>query len=215
MVPTTAFWVWVDVATTAWVFLLRHKSFSFLSLAMFFPAVAAVVTEALWGDLPSFLRVAVVGIPTAPRVSLPLALTLAIGVPYLFVHACKWFSIAMDWGHRQPRGGDGSSAAHASTTAGELVAGLLRAAGEELGWRCWLLPRLVKSRGRLGAYGTTGIAWGLFHVAIMVLMVKVRGVLCFRLCCLLSCLVGSMDSGPKPKHSSVRSQDVLLLGFLL
>jgi hypothetical protein len=122
MIPTTAFWVWVDVATTAWVFLLHHKSFSFLSLAMFFPAVAAVVTEALWGDLPSFLRVAVVGIPTAPRVSLPLALTLAIGVPYLFVHACKWFSIAMDWGHRQPRGGDGSSAAHASTTAGELVA---------------------------------------------------------------------------------------------
>lgn len=172
MVPTTAFWVWVDVATTAWVFLLRHKSFSFLSLAMFFPAVAAVVAEALWGDLSSFLRVAVVGIPTAPRVSLPLALTLAIGVPYLFVHACKWFSIAIDWGNRQPRGGDGSSAVHASTTAGELVAGLLRAAGEELGWRCWLLPRLVKSRGRLGAYGTTGIAWGLFHVAIMVLMVK-------------------------------------------
>ncbi len=56
VVSTNSFWVGVDAVTTAWVFALRHKSFSFLALAMFFPGIAALGVEATAGDLPAFLR---------------------------------------------------------------------------------------------------------------------------------------------------------------
>lgn len=35
--------------------------------------------------------------------------------------------------------------------------------GEEWGWRGWLLPRLVESRGVLGGLVLSGVIWGLWH----------------------------------------------------
>ena len=53
-----------------------------------------------------------------------------------------------------------------------LLSAFLRAAGEELGWRCWLLPALLASgHDRVTANVVTGFAWAFFHVAIMTLLV--------------------------------------------
>ena len=174
VVSPTTFWVGVDAVTTAWVFALRHKSFSFLALAMFFPGIAALGVEATAGDLPAFLRSAVFGVPGTSATALLVSIVLGLALPHVAVHACAALSIGMGWGTRQvgaePRG---AGAVHGHNA--EVVAGFLRAAGEEVGWRCWLLPRLVRTQGRMGAFGVSGLAWGLFHVAVMVLLVRVRG----------------------------------------
>ena len=41
--------------------------------------------------------------------------------------------------------------AEVEDTTGDLVTGFLRAAGEELGWRCYLLPALIQHYGTLPA----------------------------------------------------------------
>ena len=48
--------------------------------------------------------------------------------------------------------------------------GWLRAAGEELGWRCYLQPLLLQQYGAGTTFFLIGIAWGLFHVPVMILM---------------------------------------------
>ncbi|MEU0572845.1 CPBP family glutamic-type intramembrane protease, partial [Nonomuraea sp. NPDC005983] len=41
--------------------------------------------------------------------------------------------------------------------------------GEEWGWRGWLLPRLVASRGVLGGLLLSGLVWGLWHAPLTLL----------------------------------------------
>lgn len=48
------------------------------------------------------------------------------------------------------------------------VLNLLPALGEELGWRGWLLPRLVPL-GTLPAIGISGLLWGLWHTPVLLL----------------------------------------------
>ncbi|MEU6997525.1 CPBP family intramembrane glutamic endopeptidase [Nonomuraea sp. NPDC046570] len=45
----------------------------------------------------------------------------------------------------------------------------LAAFGEEWGWRGWLLPRLVASRGVLGGLLLSGVIWGLWHAPLTLL----------------------------------------------
>ncbi|XP_022082229.1 uncharacterized protein LOC110974727 isoform X2 [Acanthaster planci] len=48
--------------------------------------------------------------------------------------------------------------------------GFLRASGEEVGWRCFLLPCLLDTYSPASALFISGVIWGLFHVAVMVLL---------------------------------------------
>ncbi|WAR13212.1 hypothetical protein MAR_027392 [Mya arenaria] len=66
------------------------------------------------------------------------------------------------------------------------VMGFLRAAGEEVGWRCFLLPclldvynyrydqALVISLKRNNCSIASGLVWGLFHVPVMALLTRLK-----------------------------------------
>ena len=65
----------------------------------------------------------------------------------------------------------------ASYAAGVTV-NALAALGEELGWRAYLMPLLARHVGVFGAVVIAGIAWGLWHVPIILSvssLVEVRG----------------------------------------
>lgn len=47
-----------------------------------------------------------------------------------------------------------------------LVAGLIGAIGEELGWRGYLLPKLIENRNRR-PYALTGMIWAIWHLPLV------------------------------------------------
>lgn len=49
-----------------------------------------------------------------------------------------------------------------------LVINIIPALGEEIGWRGWLLPKLLKF-GPWGAIGLSGVIWGLWHAPVILL----------------------------------------------
>ncbi|GAB3192534.1 lysostaphin resistance A-like protein [Nesterenkonia suensis] len=49
-----------------------------------------------------------------------------------------------------------------------LIINLLPALGEEIGWRGWMLPRLMRF-GPWGAIGISGVIWGLWHAPLILL----------------------------------------------
>ncbi|MDO5719430.1 MAG: CPBP family intramembrane metalloprotease [Actinomycetaceae bacterium] len=50
-----------------------------------------------------------------------------------------------------------------------LVINVIPALGEEIGWRGWLLPRLVKRFGPWWSIAISGIMWGLWHSPVILL----------------------------------------------
>ncbi|MEU6561928.1 CPBP family intramembrane glutamic endopeptidase [Nocardia nova] len=50
-----------------------------------------------------------------------------------------------------------------------IVATVPQALGEEIGWRGWLLPRLIAWRGTPAAFVVTGIVWALWHAPLTLL----------------------------------------------
>lgn len=49
-----------------------------------------------------------------------------------------------------------------------IISSVFTAAGEELGWRGFLLPQLAKLRGETVAIVITGVIWGIWHIPIIV-----------------------------------------------
>lgn len=49
-----------------------------------------------------------------------------------------------------------------------IVSSIFTAAGEEIGWRGFLLPQLAKLRGETAAVVITGLIWGIWHMPIMI-----------------------------------------------
>lgn len=47
-----------------------------------------------------------------------------------------------------------------------VVAQLIGAAGEEIGWRCFLQPTLARRLGTLGASIVVGLLWGVWHIGV-------------------------------------------------
>jgi membrane protease YdiL (CAAX protease family) len=51
-----------------------------------------------------------------------------------------------------------------------LFYGWMRALGEEIGWRSYLLPSLLSHFHPFIALNISGIVWGLYHVPVMILL---------------------------------------------
>lgn len=49
-----------------------------------------------------------------------------------------------------------------------IFSSILTAAGEEIGWRGFLLPQLAKLRGEMAAVVITGVIWGIWHMPIII-----------------------------------------------
>ena len=167
--PPNAYITLVTIVTSAWVYFLADYGFAFLANAMFFPSVAAVgFVQWLngWTGVSTFLYGAFFGFPTSsvPMVNVhanvPAALVFAVLLPVAATALCGVLALLLGWAKPRAVVAPAPSTAVHSHNA-ELLQGFLRAAGEEMGWRCWLLPKLIASHGVTSAFLISGVAWGI------------------------------------------------------
>jgi membrane protease YdiL (CAAX protease family) len=151
-------------------------AFGFGVAAMFVPAVATLVvvlamnaTPPSLGGSPVALRympIAVLLLPTVMHaVMLPVAARLWGGLPW-----AAWLTPEADglyhtpatrgWGVLTPAG---LVARMAMNMAVGLVANSVLAAFEEIGWRAWLLARLMDRLSARRAVTVSAIAWAFWH----------------------------------------------------
>ncbi|XP_053400997.1 uncharacterized protein LOC123550716 [Mercenaria mercenaria] len=148
--------------TAIWVYVLRDWSFAFLAYAMFFPGVTALFMTAVNGRLMSFLSR--LSGSAEPVRSLVFAVA-AVVLVYCMVEACVVLAVRAGWA-REAEIRKHSIHEHNKNR----LSGFLRAAGEEIGWRCFLLPCLLDRYSVFTAFTISGIVWGLFHVPVMILL---------------------------------------------
>ncbi|GGO73222.1 CPBP family intramembrane glutamic endopeptidase [Nonomuraea cavernae] len=104
-------------------------------------------------------------------VALAIALSAALGLVSLDLAGLSLFRAGLR-AQGVPASADLSTAAVAQLVIAVVVGPLLNAIpslGEEWGWRGWLLPRLVASRGVAGGLLLSGVIWGLWHAPLTLL----------------------------------------------
>ena len=57
-----------------------------------------------------------------------------------------------------------------------IIVSIFTAAGEEIGWRGFLLPQLAKLRGETAAIVITGVIWGIWHMPIIIAGLYLPGI---------------------------------------
>ncbi len=57
-----------------------------------------------------------------------------------------------------------------------ILVSLFTAAGEEVGWRGFLLPQLAKLRGETAAIVITGLIWGIWHMPLIIAGLYLPGI---------------------------------------
>ncbi|XP_060587260.1 uncharacterized protein LOC132742797 isoform X2 [Ruditapes philippinarum] len=145
--------------TALWVCILRNASFSFLALAMFFPGATALIWEAGNGELMSFMS-KLSGANEKVKCIIFSALAVLLAV------VMGWANqVEIRKQHNKSR-----------------FFGFLRAAGEEIGWRCFLLPCLLDRFSVLTAFTIR------LKPSYPYLTVIVQSVSCLNSVCLLGWL---------------------------
>lgn len=160
----------VLVLTAVWVFYFRARSLRFLATAMFFPglfALAFLWLESGWIGVRYFLSASVLIKPDSNHVFYSLV-AVALNVAVIFTTAAV--DLVLGLARRTPPSPNANTntAVHSHNRA--LLEGFVRAAGEELGWRCYMLPRLLASFSLAEAVAISGVAWGFYHVPILLLL---------------------------------------------
>ena len=149
--------------TTLWVYIYRHRSFKFLALAMFFPGVFAFGFHLYHGSFFRFLSFLFLK-PQWSTVYWSIFASLSSIVTVLICCLSNWI---IGWG-KFSRKEVTSVAIHEHNR--NMFSGWIRAFGEELGWRSYLLPALFIHFHPFIALNISGIVWGFYHVPIMILL---------------------------------------------
>ncbi|KAL4234639.1 hypothetical protein ACF0H5_006280 [Mactra antiquata] len=142
--------------------MLKERSFTFLAYGMFFPGLTAFCWTLYENRLVDFL-IQLSGIHQPIRSAI-FSLTALVFV-YVAVETCALIAVKAGWAS--------PSKFHKHAIHGHnknRLSGFLRAAGEEIGWRCYLLPCLLDRFSVLPAFVISGVVWGLFHVPVMILL---------------------------------------------
>lgn len=149
--------------TAIWVYVGRSWSFSFLAQAMFFPSVLSLFFV---DNYFSFITTAL-GVKEIPG-ALFYSGTAIVAV-YLIVYGCVALDLSLSWAKKaETSNGTNSQGIHEHNAVN--IMGFLRASGEEIGWRCFMLPCLLSVYSPSVALFISGVVWGLFHVPVMVLL---------------------------------------------
>lgn len=127
-----------------------------VQLTQFGPAAGVLAVALLW---PRRIRARLAGAPTAP-VQGGTGLWLLLTAPLVIVLAAGAYGLA----HGDAVVTDPRSLDHPFALI--VVAQLVGACGEEIGWRCWLQPLLGARFGALTASVAVGAVWGVWHVGV-------------------------------------------------
>lgn len=151
--------------TTLWVYIYRYRSFTFLALAMFFPTIFAIGIHVYHGSLIHFILFLFLN----PQWS-TIYWSLMSGLMSIFtVVCCCLINYLIGWGEFYSK-----EVTHVSISIHQhnrnLIHGWIRAMGEEIGWRCYLLPAMLSYYHPIIAFNISGIVWGLYHVPVMILL---------------------------------------------
>ena len=151
-------------------------------LAMWIPALGAVIA-AKASPNDAVPRFALWPLPKGPAVRIALVVLLAYAVTYTIGALFGWTRVQWDMGtlmnqisgtQQQPLPPGVTAIAPAIALVGGLIISVLLgltvfaflALGSELGWRGYLLPRLMPL-GRFRAYAMTGVLWGLWFLPLI------------------------------------------------
>ncbi|XP_071088402.1 uncharacterized protein [Haliotis cracherodii] len=187
-----AYVVAVNAVTTVWVYIghVKWLSFQTLALAMFLPtAMALCFTDDLWS-----LVVRVLGFKQ------PLDAVAFSGVAVYsvaaMVGACVVIDLLMGWAKLNLQPDYQVDVLNGTLFNGTFFSSFLRAAGEEVGWRCFLLPSLMSHFSPGVALFLGGVAWGLFHVPVLILMTSRLSTPMPRITVLVQCLSVMLSAFP-------------------
>lgn len=151
--------------TALWVYALKHKSFQFLALAMFFPTIFAVLTLLIFNSsLVDFIQVVLFGTGSYSLLKSVVCSIFGILVNLVVISACCFLALFLKFA-RRPK--SPKHAIHAHNR--DLLVGFARAAGEEIGWRSFMIPGLLQHFSPFMAFLISGLVWGLYHLPIMIL----------------------------------------------
>lgn len=197
--PSSIYDLYIHIAltlflTTIWVYIYRHRSFTFLAIAMFFPSLLAVCIHTYRGSLLSFMYFLFFTSQLATTIYWSLLASLS---SIVMVIICCFMNYLIGWAPL-PSTIPSFLAVHQHNR--NLLYGWLRAMGEEIGWRSYLLPGLLIHFRPVDAFHIVGLVWGLYHVPVMILLsyqpnTKVRYPLRTILVQCLSCWVSSFVYG--------------------
>ena len=157
--------IWLTLITTLiWVYVYRHRSFAFLALAMFFPGAFALAIHLCHGSLIEFVSFLLLN----PQWSTVYWSLFASCLSGFLVILCCLINYLLGWGTFPSQTDRRSQPVHSHNR--QLFYGCLRAMGEEIGWRSYLLPGLLSHFHPVLALNIVGICWGLYHVPVMILL---------------------------------------------
>lgn len=152
------------IATALWVYYFRHRSFTFLAFAMFFPGFFAIFIHIYHGTLIHFVIFLV--FPTSILTVYYSILAIILDVFVIF--SCILINYCLGWGKIIQSMTIQKESVHGHNQ--QLLHGWFRAMGEEVGWRSYLVPGLLNHFHPILALNISGIVWGLYHVPIMILL---------------------------------------------
>lgn len=167
--PSASFidvWVYIFLNlffTALWVYIYRDRSFTFLALAMFFPSLFAIVMHVSHGTFFHFISF----LFFRPQWSTVYWSIFASISPIVTVIICCLMNYVVGWGHFRREEMTVSSIHEHNQN---LFYGWIRAMGEEIGWRSYLLPRLLIHFHPFLALNISGLVWGFYHVPVMILL---------------------------------------------
>jgi membrane protease YdiL (CAAX protease family) len=145
------------------VYIYRDRSFAFLALAMFFPSIFAIGIQIYHGSFIRFISFLLLN----PQWSTLYWSVVGSLISVVTVVICCLMNYLIGWGqcHKQ-------SVAFLSIHQHNrnLIYSWIRAMGEEIGWRSYLLPGLLIHFHPVIALNISGLVWGLYHVPIMILL---------------------------------------------
>ncbi|CAF1325721.1 unnamed protein product [Adineta steineri] len=150
------------VVTTLWVYIYRHRSFAFLASVMFFPSIFAIDIQIYHSSFIRYISFLLFYPQWLTFYWSILSSLLAI----ITVIICCLMNYMIGWGQFCQQ--ETFPAIHEHNR--NLIFGWLRALGEEIGWRSYLLPGLLIYFHPVIALNISGLVWGLYHVPVMILL---------------------------------------------
>ncbi|EDV25295.1 hypothetical protein TrispH2_001700 [Trichoplax sp. H2] len=155
------------VVTTLIIYYGRDLHLKTLSHCQYLPTVFAIIFSWHRGTLQSLLHRALLLNQSYQVIGLHIMQGITIAAASIGLVAM--LDVFLGWGIiKQSK--NSNTIFGPNTISNYGIFSLLRAFGEEFGWRCYLMPILLAKYNVMETLFISGIIWALFHIPIMILL---------------------------------------------